>query len=168
MDHNQSDRIFAFDSLFTTNHIQMMKLLVGYMPHAAQGKLAVYIKFMELQHTMKIVSNHPALSISPCPSSDNAGALTSLLDEILPFCCPDEKKTLQNMKNMFQTFENMQEMMAVIDVLKEMAPEMFSGDGNGGFDFSQMMNMTQGADMSQMTDMLGMMQDMFSSPHQSD
>lgn len=164
MDNNQSDRVLAFDSLFTTNHIQMLKLLVGYMDPAIQGKIAVYIKFMELQHTMKMVAVHPTLSVTPCQSADGPGTFTTLLDEICPFCRPEEKEHLQNIKNMFQTFENMQEMMAMIDVLKEMAPEMFSGDGNSGFDFSQMMNMSQGMDTSQMMDM---MQGIFSSPNES-
>ncbi|MBE5864867.1 MAG: hypothetical protein E7292_01475 [Lachnospiraceae bacterium] len=167
MDNHQSDRVLAFDSLFTTNHIQMLKLLVGYMDPTVQGKIAIYIKFMELQHTMKMVTNHPALSVSPCQSADGPGPLTALLDEMYPFCRPEEKEHLQNIKNMFQTFENMQEMMEMIEVLREIAPEMFSGTENGGPDFSQMMNMSQGMDMSQMMDMMNMMQGIFSSPNES-
>ena len=137
------------------------------MDPTVQGKIAIYIKFMELQHTMKMVTNHPALSVSPCQSADGPGPLTALLDEMYPFCRPEEKEHLQNIKNMFQTFENMQEMMEMIEVLREIAPEMFSGTENGGPDFSQMMNMSQGMDMSQMMDMMNMMQGIFSSPNES-
>ena len=171
MEYNQSDRVLAFDSLFTTNHIQMLKLLVGYMEPSIQGRMAVYIKFMELKHTLKVVANHPAISVSPCVSLQSSGAISSLLDEMSPFCRPEEKEHLQGLKNMLQTFENIQEMMSMMDLMREMAPEMFTGgntgDGAGGTDFSQMMNMLQGTDMSQMMEMMNMLQGMFSSSNET-
>lgn len=157
MDKNQSDRVLAFDSLFTTNHIQMLKILLGYMEPTVQGKLAVYIKFQELQYTLQLISAHPNISLSPCFKGDRSN-LSTLLDEILFFCDPIEREKFQNLKNMFQSFESMQEML---ELLREMAPEMFSGDGTGGIDLSQMMNMSQGTDMSQMMEMMNMMQGMF-------
>ena len=62
MDSKQSDRVMAFDALFTTNHIQMLKLLLSYMEPSVQGRLAVYIKFLELQHTLQLIREHPSPS----------------------------------------------------------------------------------------------------------
>lgn len=168
MDTNHSDRVLAFDTLFTTSHIQMLKLLVGYIPPSVQGKMAVYIKFMELQHTLQMIARHPSIQISPCCNSDDSGNLTILLDEMLPFCRPEEKTQLQNLKNMFQTIENMQQMMEMIELMKEMAPEMFDGNGTGSMDFSQMMNMSQETDLSQMMEMMNMMQGMFTSSNENE
>lgn len=163
MDFHQPDRVLAFDSLFTNNQIQMLKLLLGYMDPAVQGKLAVYIKFQELQYTLKLISDFPSLSMTPCFHTDSGNKWGQLLDEILPFCNREDQEILQNLKNMYQNFENMQEMMEMIDLLKEMSPELFSGENNGnGMDFSQILNMSQGADLSQMMDMMNMMQGMFS------
>lgn len=170
MDNNHSDRVLAFDSLFTTNHIQILKLLVGYMDSPIQGKLAVYIKFQELFYTLKLITEHPTISISPCFSCETDKSIPLLLESILPFCTPDEKEKIQNLRNMFQNMENMKEMMQMIELLQELSPELFTGgnDGQGNFDPSQMMNMFQGIDMSQMTDMMNMMQGMFSSENQTD
>ncbi len=164
MDNNHSDRVLAFDSLFTTNHIQMLKLLVGYMDSPIQGRLAVYIKFQELFYTLKLITEHPTLSISPCSSCEADNSILLLLDNFLPFCTPDEKEKIHNLRNMFQSMENMKEMLQMIELLQELSPELFKGEneGQGNFDPSQMMNMFQGIDMSQITDMMNMMQGMFS------
>lgn len=168
MDQNQSDRVLAFDSLFTTNHIQILKLLVGYMEPSLQGKLAVYIKFQELYYTLKLITNHPSLSMSSCFSSPSCNSMTTLIDEIGPFCAPKEKEKLQNIRNMYQSWENMQEMMEMMEFLKEMSPELFSKDATASPDFSQILNMSQGTDMSQMTDIMNMMQSMFASQDETE
>ena len=49
MDSNEYNKVIAFDTLFTTNHIQMLKVMLPYMDNKAQKSLAVYIKFMELR-----------------------------------------------------------------------------------------------------------------------
>lgn len=155
MDSNQSDRVTAFDTLFTTGHIQMLKLLLGYMEPSVQGRLAVYIKFMELQYTLQFVQNHPFAAM---PLSQNlnhsGGGMGVLLDEMIPFCSANEKEKLQNIKNAIKNFENMQEMMQVLEMMQEISPELFSGNsGMPGF----------GADFNNadLTQMMEMMQEMF-------
>lgn len=174
MDNQCSDRVLAFDSLFTTNHIQILKILLGYMEPSIQGKLAVYIKFRELQYTLQLIREHPSLSSTPNPSSGSSNNMAALLDEIIPLCSPTDRDKILNIKNMFHTMENMQEMMQMIELLQEISPELFQGGGmgtaqgedgnntgNGGMDFMQILNMLQGTDLSQMSDMMNMMQGMF-------
>lgn len=175
MDNICPDRVLAFDSLFTTNHIQMFKILLGYVEPSMQGKLAVYIKFLEFQYTLQLIRDHPSISVTPAQSNHN---MTALLDEILPLCSPADRDKIQGLKNMFQTMENMQEMMQMMEMLQEISPELFQGgsvvggmgaaqdaDGGnssgGGMDFMQLLNMLQGTDLSQMSDMMNMMQGMF-------
>lgn len=166
MNNNQPDRVLAFDSLFTTNHIQMLKLLIGYLAPSVQGKMAVYIKFMEFGHTLKMVANHPTISVTPCCSPADPSGISLLLDEMLPFCRPEEQEQLQGMKNMFQTFENIQGVMEMIDMMKEIAPEMFDTAAPGGINFSDTTNTPQGTDMSQMMELVNMMQSMFTTPNE--
>ena len=45
---NDTDKVLAFDTLFTTNHIKMLKVLLFYFDPSAQKMLAVLIKFLEL------------------------------------------------------------------------------------------------------------------------
>ncbi len=55
-DREQPDKIQAFDALFTTNHIQMYKILLPYLEASLQKQLAVYIKYMEFQYTLTYFS----------------------------------------------------------------------------------------------------------------
>ncbi len=155
MESKRPDRVTAFDTLFTTNHIQMLKLLMSYLEPSVQGQLAIYIKFMELQYTLQFFRSHPYASM-PLNSglSRPSGGMGELLDDMLPFCSEKEKEKMQNIKNMLRNFENMQEMMQILEMMQEISPEIFSGDsGMPGFE-----NLFGNGDMSQMMEM---MQEMF-------
>ena len=59
MDSNEHNKVIAFDTLFCTNHIQMLKVLLPYMNHQMQKSMAVYIKFLELNYTIDYFRKHP-------------------------------------------------------------------------------------------------------------
>lgn len=58
MDEKEKDAVFLFDTLYTTNHIQMLKILLSYFPENSRNQLAIFIKFQEFQYTMEYVKNH--------------------------------------------------------------------------------------------------------------
>lgn len=129
----------AFDSLFTNNKIQMLKILISHLPSENQGALAVYIKFMELQHTLTFLQHHPGVQLFGNTSElsfdffsgDNTGTVT-LLEELLPFSGPEEQNKIRGMIQMMQNMKQMREMMEMIQMMQEMFPEgMGSGDGEG-------------------------------------
>ena len=45
MDEKEKDAVFLFDTLYTTNHIQMLKILLSYFPENSRNQLAIFIKF---------------------------------------------------------------------------------------------------------------------------
>lgn len=138
MTENGQEKIIAFDTLFTTNQIQMLKILLTYLEPSQQKSIAVYIKFMELQYTISFFNKHPSSSARfPKEESFNAARLC---DEVLPFCSPSEQEKLIGMKNMYQNFENMQEMMQMIQMMQDMFPE---SENPFGGDFSQLFEMFQ-------------------------
>lgn len=155
MAENGQEKIIAFDTLFTTNQIQILKILLSYMEPAHQKHMAVYIKFLELQYTLSFFREYPASS--PAVPPEETMDATKLCDEILPFCNPSEQEMLQNMRNMYQNFQNMQEMMQMVQMMKDMFPE---GDNSAGQDpmamFSGLSGMfgSDGPDMSQLFEML--------------
>ena len=75
--------INAFDSHFTTGKIQMLKILSSRLAPSMNQGLAVYIKFLELKHTL---STPPLPEYgSPLPSPDkirpeNMPAIQELLE----------------------------------------------------------------------------------------
>ncbi len=149
------DKVVAFDTLFTTNHIQMLKVLLSYMEPSRQKTIAVYIKFMELQYTISFFNRHPSSALPNFRREETFNA-SKLCDELLPLCGRAEQEQLKQMKNMCQSFENMQEMMQMMEMMKSLFPEgdnPFGGDpsallsgmgGGGGMDMSQLFEMLQG------------------------
>lgn len=180
MENCSSSVIQAFDSLFTNNKIQMLKILLSHLPPESQGSLAVYIKFMELQHTLTFIKQHPGIRLFGNSSKltfdfwggDNEGTV-SLLEELLPFSGPEEQNKIKGMINMMQSMKQMREMMEMIQMMQEMFPEgMGSGDGTGSpMDMFSAMSGMMGGDansspMDMFSAMSGMMGGIF--PGQND
>ena len=131
----KSDKIQAFDTLFTNNHIQMYKLLLPYFPSAIQKQLAVYIKYLEFQYTLSYFKRHP-YAYDQCTPPDTG----DICKEILPYCSTEEKEKVKRFMDLSATMKNAQEMMETISMMQEIFPEGFpTGDGkNPDFDFMQM------------------------------
>lgn len=156
MDQKNTDPIAAFDSLFTTNHIQMLKILLPRLSPETQGNFAVYIKFLELQYTAALLRRHPSASLT-APGKQLSGSLFNdsadtieLLDELIPFSGPGERAKLNGLKNMLQNMGKMQEMMEMMQMLQELFPEGTGSDNPMDF-FSGM----AGGDMSSLFQMFG-------------
>ncbi len=151
---NGQEKIIAFDTLFTTNQIQILKILLTYVEPSHQKTMAVYIKFLELQYTLSFFQKHPTSPMN-FPKEENRNA-AKLCDEVLPFCSPSQQEMLSNMKSMYQNFENMQEMMQMVQMMKELFPESDnSTDSNPMSIFSGLSGMfgSEGMDMSQLFEM---------------
>lgn len=159
MTDKEQDKVVAFDTLFTTNHIQMLKVLLAYVEPSQQKTIAVYIKFMELQYTISFSKTHPNASLPNYPKEKNFDA-SKLCDELLPLCGHAQQDQLKQMKNMYQSFENMQEMMQMVEMMKDLFPEgenLFGGDPSSLFSGMAGEN---GMDLSQMTQFFDMFQNM--------
>lgn len=143
------DGIQAFDALFTTNHIQMLKLLLPYLPPEARRSLAILIKAGELRYTLDFIRLHPFAMMGDFGgrSPDNP---EEIFRSLLPFCTPAEKDKLQQMQAVFRNMENMQEMMQTLEALREIMPEFASDDllkglgGEGGMDLNQIIELLKG------------------------
>ena len=135
------NNIHAFDTLFTSNHIQMYKLLLPYMDPSLQKNIAIYIKYMELQYTMFFFKEHPSTGMHFEKSSD----IKEVFEELLPLCSPKEKEYLSKYAEMFTTMDNIKEMMETVSTLKQLFPEGFSFQDMDPTspDFMQMFQMFQ-------------------------
>lgn len=165
MEDKGRETITTFDALLTTNHIQMMKVLLSYLAPEQQKGLAVYIKFSELQYALRLLRNTPGQPIirgyrtilSPQSlldgsllEGDNSGIL-ELLDELMPFSGPQERARLQNIRNLLTSISQMRQMMDMMEMMRELFPEGMGGGDSG--DFSSFASMF--SDMGGMSDMTG-------------
>lgn len=70
----ENEAVIAFDTLYTQNHIQILKILLPYFDPYGQNHLAVWIKYLELRYTLEYVSRHP----SPPYKNQTSGASTTV------------------------------------------------------------------------------------------
>lgn len=135
----KKDSIRAFDALFTTNHIQIYKLLLPYLDESLQRQLAVYIKYLEFRYTAAYFKHHPF----GCMPREFLSDSSQLYHEILPYCSYAERKQVEQLIGLFSTIKNAEEMMETVNMMKELFPEGFSfGEGESGAqDFMQMFQM---------------------------
>lgn len=155
MEDKNQDRVAAFDALFTTNSLQMLKILISHFPTSTQKSIAVYIKFMELQYTFSFFQSHPYACVAG-PAQDNTFDTGTLCDELLPYCDTSTKKNLQQLKQMQQNMSQMQEMMQMMQTIKEMFPEGESPFGGEGEDILSGLSGMAGMDMSQLSELFQM------------
>ena len=132
-----TDAILAFDALYTTNHMKILKLLLPYLETEYQKKLAVFIKWQELMFTMKFFKQYSAsLYHSDFTRKKNLD-LNALLPLLSSYCNPSEKATLSGfvqMQNIIHMMEEMQQYMPLIQqFMASMSKEetAFSGMGDG-------------------------------------
>lgn len=132
MEEFGQQKISAFDHLYTSNHIRILKIVSGYLNSSARNSLAVYIKFLELQYVFSLTEN----VLPPVSPLCNDFNVVSLCEEIIPFCNLQEQGKLQNLINLYQNLENIQEMMQMMEMVKDIMPEGFQ-NGASGMDLSQ-------------------------------
>ena len=145
-EQKRPDKIQAFDALFSTNQIQICKLLLSYLEPSMQKSLAIYIKYMEFRYTLSYLQKHPKALLPTEPKTDT----DRICSEILPFCSPGQKKQVEQFAGMFSNLKNVTEMMETVNMMKEMFPEGFSfGDmenGDGSMpDMAQLFQMFGGS-----------------------
>ena len=72
-----------FDSMVTPPYLYSLKLLLPYTPQSMQRFMAIYIKFLELRHTMEYFHGF-----------SSHGPSFRIIDELKPFMEPGEKEMM--------------------------------------------------------------------------
>lgn len=99
-----------FDIKITDDNLQMMKLLLPYVPPSMQKMLGIYVKFLEMQHALDYF--HSATLDAQSFEQKNHSLFT-MLGEIRPYLrgkqtdMIDQLLQASQMMEMFQTFQDM-------------------------------------------------------------
>lgn len=116
----EDEKITAFDTLFTSNHIQILKLALPLLPAEKQYFGAVFIKYMELNYTLKLI-RHLNDNIFSSEMAKNYN-IDTFLQEIIPYCSGKESEQLKKMNGMLNSFKTFQEIKGMMDLM--------NGDGS--------------------------------------
>lgn len=129
MEHYDSEKMTPFDQLISTQRLQILKLLIPYTPPENQRFLAVYTKFLELQHTIDFFQNFHS-DMSSQDFEQKAVSPFRILQEIRPYIPEHIAETLDTISNMMEMMEMFQTMQETTDT---------DGDSEHGFDPMSMM-----------------------------
>ncbi|NBJ92173.1 hypothetical protein [Parablautia muri] len=137
MDSNEHNKVIAFDTLFCTNHIQMLKIILSYMDNQTQKSMAIFIKFLELNYTIDYFKKHPHRLYS-CAPKESSFDIFKMCAELFPFCTESERRQLEQIKGVFQGIEMYKEISKTMDMMKDFMPDMadFMGDSSMNNAFS--------------------------------
>ena len=122
MEFPESNKVNAFDSLFCTNHIQMLKVLLSYTDHKMQKSLAVYIKFLELQYTIEYYQKNP-YPLCGCIMHEQNFDFGNICEELLPYCTQEERSRLEQIRGLIKGMEMYREMNKTMEMMKEFMPD---------------------------------------------
>jgi hypothetical protein len=160
MDFSDQDRVAAFDTLFTTNQIQKLKIFLSFLEDRWQKHLAVYIKYLELQYAIAYSRRYPH-RLHDGREKDDTGNFQAMVMALIPYSDEKDRKQLEQFNGIIQTMEMFQQMGPMIELMKNMMPSdvsdgagMFGALGNifGGMGNSE--NSEAGADDDMLTNML--------------
>lgn len=168
METIKNEQIYAFDSLYTTNHIQMLKILLPCLNPPLQKNLALYIKFLELRYTISFLNAHPHV-ISGCGFDTKYREQEIPVDDLLPYLTPREAENLKHLQKSMDIMKQFSNMQKNMEALKGILPEgmdletLFQGmmSGMQGTDTAhQSSENTGGADSSPHTGADGFLRNM--------
>ncbi|MCL2253507.1 MAG: hypothetical protein FWC09_03610 [Lachnospiraceae bacterium] len=167
MDYSIQDKVAAFDTLFTTNQIQKLKILMSFLDDRWQKHLAVYIKYLELQYTISYSKRYP-FRLQNGQEKDDTGNFHSLVMALIPYSDESDKKRLEQFSGMIQAMEMWKQLAPMMELMNGAMPDMegggmfgalgniFGGMGmSGGTDENS--EKTSGADDMLMNMLMGMM-----------
>lgn len=134
MAENLQDKISAFDTFFTSNHIQMLKILLAYVDPSLLQNMSIYIKLSELRYTLDLFRSYKKDKI-PFPVRESFDT-DKLCQEFLPLCTEPERQRLLHMKQMMDNLKNIRDIMEMMEMMKELFPEgePFSNTSSKGSD----------------------------------
>ncbi len=128
MESHETDSIIAFDTLYTTNHLQMLKILLPHLQEEMQPHIAVYIKLNEFLFALHFSKEHHATGHS-CSSKKEVN-MDSLIQEISPYLSGNEKemlKKLADMKDNMEKFQQISQMMQMMEGMSDSPESILQG-----------------------------------------
>lgn len=157
MEFTDNDRVLAFDTLFTTNQIQKLKIVMPFLDNQMQKYLAIYIKYMELQYTISFFKKRP-YKLCGCYEQESPSDLKSLCNALLPYAAEKEKKQIEQFMGIFQAMDMYKEFSQTFEMMKDFMPDMgdlTGGNSEGGGDMMNMLMSMLNPEQMQMFEMFG-------------
>lgn len=120
MEPKENEAVAAFDTLYTNNHIQILKILLPHFDSKGRKRLAILIKFMELRYTMEYFSRHTAEDERDGTKQPD---IVRIFEQIKNFCTPSERAMFDQLANLKKSMEMYEEMTNMMQLFSQLMPE---------------------------------------------
>ena len=125
-----TEAILAFDTLYTTNHMKILKLLIPYLETEHQKKLAVFIKLQELMFTLNFFRQYSASLYSPDFKQGKKMDLNTLIPLLIPYCNEAEKNIISQFSQIQNVMNMMEQMQVYMPMIQQLISSMSGDDTN--------------------------------------
>ena len=112
MDNHEIDPVTAFDTLYTSNQLQMLKIVLPYMEGHIQHFIAIYIKFSEFMLALHFSSGSYPSKKEP--------DMTGMIKNLSPYLSDSEKEMMNQFSSMQENMEQFKQMSAMMQMMNEM------------------------------------------------
>lgn len=117
MENHDNDPITAFDTLYTSNQLQMLKIVLPYMQTEMQKFIAIYIKLNELLIALQFTKNKPLNSSFPLQREMN---MADLLKYLSPYLSEAEKEMMNQFTSFQENMEQFKQMSQMMQMMNDM------------------------------------------------
>ena len=111
-ENHEIDPVTAFDTLYTSNQLQMLKIVLPYMQENMQRFIAIYIKLNEL-----LLAFHFSAGTYPVKKETN---VTGMLKYLSPYLSDYEKDMMNQFSSMQENMEQFKQMSQLMQMMNEM------------------------------------------------
>lgn len=111
-ENQELDPVTAFDTLYTSNQLQMLKIVLPYMQKTMQRFIAIYIKLNEL-----MIAFHFSSGSYPVKRETD---MTGMLRYLSPYLSDSEKEMMNQFSSMQENMEQFKQMSQLMQMMNEM------------------------------------------------
>ncbi len=147
MEELNNDCLKKFDSKYSNNKIQCLKIICSHVAPNIQNLLAVYIKFMEIKFCLSRMDNH--INFGDILHCTDRIDIQKLMDDILPFLSPNEQTKVSQIRNTLSQIEHYQSLFSTFQMMQDIF-----GDGKD----NPFGNFSPDMDMSELSSMMELFQ----------
>ena len=115
-ENHEIDPITAFDTLYTSNQMQMLKIVLPFMSENIQRFIAIYIKLNELLIALRFSNS---LKDSYCYAKQEPD-MTNMLKYLSPYLSESEREMMNQFSSMQENMEQFKQMSQMMQMMNDM------------------------------------------------
>ena len=111
-ENHEIDPVTAFDTLYTSNQLQMLKIVLPYMEGQIQRFIAIYIKLSEF-----ILALHFSYGSYPLKKDTD---IMGMIQYLSPYLSDSEREMMNQFSSMQENMEQFKQMSAMMQMMNEL------------------------------------------------